>query len=56
MVNPRTTITGILLLVAAAARVVAALLMGQDVPDEAWAALVAALAGLGLITASDGKP
>ncbi len=56
MTSPRTTITGILAILAAALGVAQALLDGNPATSPDWAAVGAAvMAGIGLITARDNK-
>lgn len=54
MKNPKTTIAGYLVVLAAVATVAAHLLSGAGLGQSDIAALVAAVTGLGLIGASDG--
>lgn len=54
MKNPKTTIAGYLMVLAAVATVVAHVLSGSGLGQTDIAAVVAAIGGLGLINASDG--
>lgn len=54
MTNPKTTIAGYLVLAATLLTVVAHLLTGVGLSGADLAAIPAALAGIGLIAASDG--
>jgi len=54
MTDPKTTIAGILTVAAAVLSVVAAFLGGGDIASTITTSLVPALAGIGLISASDG--
>ena len=53
MTDPKTTIAGILTVAAAVFSVVAAFLTGGDIASAITTSLVPALAGIGLIGASD---
>lgn len=54
MKNPKTTVAGYLILLAAVATVAAHLLTGAGLGQTDIGAVVAAVTGLGLIGASDG--
>ena len=55
MKNPKTTIAGYLVLLAAVATVAAHVLSGAGLGTADIGAVVAAVSGLGLINASDGS-
>lgn len=55
MKNKKTTISGFLVLAAAALTVIAAMLTGGDIGEAIQIALLPALAGAGLLGAGDGS-